>query len=291
MGPSANCTCRHGRRDFLLKSAALSGALLMPTLAAAAQIRSLQGKVTVDGRPAKLDTLISPGSRVATGAGAKVVFTMGADAFLLRENSQLQIERIGAGPALLVGGLRMLTGALLAVFGKGPRKITTATATIGIRGTGAYVEASRTQTYLCACYGDFEVSDNHGKERSLIFSGYHTPKMIYAQMRDGKMMTGAEVKNHTDDELIMLEALVGRVSPVKERAKLRSQPPEPEAISTPPRSQPMAPAQPPAATQPAPPPAAAPSAATLPATPPAQAPAPSGVTDWRLPPPREFPRR
>ena len=108
----------------------------------------------------------------------------------------------------------MLTGALLGVFGKGgPRQLLTATATAGIRGTGVYVEASPERTYFCTCYGTVEIEDQHRTEKRLVVSGYHSPNIIHAEMTDGKMMHKAEVINHTDEELVMLEKLVGRKPP------------------------------------------------------------------------------
>ena len=53
--------------------------------------------------------------------------------------------------------LRLLTGSLLSVFGeRGANQalsVNTSTATIGIRGTGIYMEAEPDLTYLCTCYG------------------------------------------------------------------------------------------------------------------------------------------
>jgi hypothetical protein len=122
--------------------------------------------------------------------------------------------------------------------------------------------------------------------------------MVYAEKTDGRAVGEAKLMNHTDDELIMLEALVGRVSPVKERAKLKA--PE-EEVTSGPRSAPAqataqssAPAAPPSpaaavpAAQPASPPAVKPAPVTAPAR---VAPTPSEVTDWRLPPPKALPER
>jgi len=273
--PAIASACHPGRRRFLRVSAALGAALLLARAVRAAQVRALQGKVSVNGKPLKASTPIRPGDALVTGAGAKLVFVVGEDAFLLRQNSRLVLDKSGAGGSATISGLRILTGALLAAFGKGPRRLVTATATIGIRGTAVYIEAGREQTYLCTCYGDVEVRDNKGAERRRIISGYHTPAMIYADKRAGKRMGGAEFKNHTDEELIMLESLVGRISPVKLREqKLREG--EAEAVPAPapqPSAQEAAtPAQPPAVA-PAPQPA------------PAAAASPPADLEWRLPPP------
>jgi hypothetical protein len=282
--PAVASACRAGRRRFLRASVALGAALVLPRPARAAQVRALQGKVTVNGKPLKMSTPIRPGDRLVTGAGARLVFVVGEDAFLLRQNSRLTLDKSAAGGSAVITGLRILTGALLSAFGKGQRRLVTATATIGIRATAVYIEADREQTYLCVCHGDVEVRDTKGTERRRIISGYHTPAMIYADKRAGKMMGGAEVKNHTDEELIMLESLVGRISPVKLRdqklregaAAVREAAPAPAVQQSAPDT--VTPPQPPA-----PPPAAAP--ASQPAPEPAAAPSPAVELEWRLPPP------
>jgi hypothetical protein len=277
--------CRHGRRRFLFAAVALGTTLCLPRAVRAAQVRVLEGKVTVNGKTAGIATPIRPGDVVVTGQVAKLVFVVGEDAFLLRGNSRLSLDKPEGGDSAVVGGLRILTGALLAVFGKGQRRIMTSTATIGIRGTGVYLEVGREQTYLCACYGDVEVRDKKGTQRRRLISGYHTPAMIYADMGAGQTMSGAEVKNHTDEELVMLESLVGRTSPVKlrdrkleEGAAVRRESAGAAPASQPPASPSSPAAEPLGAAQP---PVAEPAAA---ARQPFEPPAPIEL-EWRLPPP------
>ncbi len=285
--PCVSERCDHARRGFVRAGGALGAALVLPGLARAAQIHGLKGEVGVNGRPARRETAIKAGDRVTTAPGSEVIFVVGQDAFLLRASSDLQLQRAGGGDTALIGGLRMLTGALLAVFGQGPRRLSTATATIGIRGTGVYIEASAQQTYFCCCYGDVEVSDVKGKERRRIISGYHTPAMIYADPHAGRMMTDAKMKNHTDAEVIMLDRLVGRVSPlVLHQQRLdeaaaqtrRDAQVEVRPVPAQPAAQPI-PARP-VPAEAAPPPAAAPQS---------PAPAPADL-EWHLPPPPLPPR-
>jgi hypothetical protein len=299
--------CPLHRRRFLTASAALCAAVLIPGSVHAADVREIAGSVKVNGKPATRKTRVRPGDVVETGPKSKVVFVIGQDAFLLREQSRLNLDKSKAGKEAVISGLRLLTGALLAVFGKGPRTIETATATAGIRGTGVYIEASPTETYFCTCYGEVELRDKARTVRKLVVSGYHTPNMIYAQMVGGKMMAPAEVKDHTDDELVMLDKLVGRTSPIVERnQKLKGgEPGQPEAQSQSgaqpkgeappkteaapqaepppqPQAEPQAPPKPVAAEPPPPPsptPPPEPPAPPKPETPPAD-------LEWRLPPPR-----
>ena len=200
------------RRDFLLQSAACGAALLLPATAHAGRIREIDGEVLVNGRLATKANEIRALDIIRTGPAGRLVMVMGKDAFLVRANSEVEI--LGKPRAVLLTGLRMLTGALLGVFGKGgPRQLLTATATAGIRGTGVYLEASPERTYFCTCYGTVEIEDQHRTEKRLVVSGYHSPNIIYAEMTDGKMMQKAEFINHTDEELVMLEKLVGRTVP------------------------------------------------------------------------------
>jgi len=200
------------RRKFIAQSVALGTALMLPSIAQAGRLRQLAGNVAVNGKAANAATEIRSLDVVTTGAGSSAVLVMGKDALLIRANSE--VELLGKPNTVALTGLRMLTGAVLGVFGKGGgRQVLTGTATIGIRGTGIYMEASAEQTYFCTCYGDVSIEDQHRGERHLVLSGYHSPNVIYAAKKDGAMMQKAQFINHTDDELVMLEKLVGRKPP------------------------------------------------------------------------------
>jgi len=89
----------------------------------------------------------------------------------------------------------------------------TPNATIGIRGTGAYLEAEAARTYFCLCYGTADVATADGKVKDSYSTTHHeSPRYLYGDGRKDAM-TAARVVNHTDAELIMLEALVGRTPP------------------------------------------------------------------------------
>ena len=206
------------RREWL-KRALLAGAalpLLLRDALAAAKLTSamieVQGEVLVNGRPAKPGAALKPGDSVATAPGSSAVFVLGRDAFLIRERSEL----LTAGNSALADSLRLVTGKLLSVFGRGSRRITTPTATIGIRGTGIYIEAEAERTYVCTCYGVVDLqASNMPEARETVSTTHHdAPRYIYAHGEMPiKMIAQAPVVNHTDAELIMLEALVGRKPP------------------------------------------------------------------------------
>jgi len=189
--------------------------LLRTALAAPAQLSGvvmIKGAVRVNGNAASAGTMVRPGDSVATGSGGLAVFVVGKDAFLLRENSEL----LTAGRQLLIASLRLLTGKLLSVFGPGPCNISTPTATIGIRGTGIYIEVEAERTYVCTCYGVVDLqARNMPEARETVHTIHHdAPRYIYAHGdMPIEMIRRAPVVNHSDAELIMLEALVGREPP------------------------------------------------------------------------------
>ncbi|MBE0622331.1 MAG: hypothetical protein IH605_17210 [Burkholderiales bacterium] len=206
------------RREWLkraLAGGAIAPLLLRDVLAASKQPGGVvmgKGQVLINGRVATMGAMVAPGDSVVTAAGGLAVFVVGKDAFLLRENSELHT----AGSGILIASLRLVTGKLLSVFGRGKRSISTATATIGIRGTGIYIEAEAERTYVCTCYGvvDLQASNMPAAKETVSTTHHDAPRYIYAHGEMPiKMIEVAPVKNHSDAELIMLEALVGREPP------------------------------------------------------------------------------
>jgi hypothetical protein len=206
----------HSRRNALLAllgaGAGISAALRSALAHAQVEqgMRRLEGEVRINGRIAAPGAAVRAGDAVRTGKGALAVIVIGQDAFLVRERSRVEFT----GRDRVLNLLRLTTGKLLSVFGHGEeRRLVTPTATIGIRGTGAYLEAQRPRTYFCLCYGTAEVAPKGSARREAYSTTHHeSPKYIYG---DGRKiaMAPAGVINHTDDELIMLEALVGRTPP------------------------------------------------------------------------------
>ena len=217
MKPGGDSVVRR-RREWLRR--ALLGGAIMPVLLrdalAARKLPSgmvmIKGEVTVNGNAARTGTLVKPGDSVVTAAGGLAVFVVGKDAFLLRENSEL----LTAGSRVLIASLRLVTGKLLSVFGRGRCNITTPTATIGIRGTGIYIEVEAERTYVCTCYGvvDLQASNMPEAKETVHTTHHDAPRYIYAHGdMPIRMIEPAPVINHSDAELIMLEALVGREPP------------------------------------------------------------------------------
>jgi hypothetical protein len=176
---------------------------------AAQGVRIARGAVSVNGKPAGPGALVRPGDTVVLGKDALATFVVGRDAFLMRGDSRAEL--IGSG--VLVSAVQLITGGLLSVFGEGEHRLATSTATIGFRGTGAYMEAEPQRTYFCLCYGTAEVTATMGGARESYSTRHHeSPRYIYGDGRK-QAIVPASVSNHTDAELILLESLVGRTPP------------------------------------------------------------------------------
>lgn len=219
------------RRDFLVKALtmgafAASGpaGLLQPVhamgkipkvLPPGKSVFEIKGDVTVNGIGATQDTQIGANDTVKTGDNSLLVFAVGKDAFILRENSEVKVS----GTGVLVRGLRVLTGKLLGVFGKrdGTQQLraVTTTATIGIRGTGVYFESAEDKSYVCTCYGSTQIASRNdpGTYENVVTTHHDSPRYIYADAQNGQGLEPAPVINHTDLELMLIEELVGRVPP------------------------------------------------------------------------------
>jgi hypothetical protein len=203
------------RRLFLLGSA---GALL-PLRAAAQQfgaVQELSGTVTLNDYPLTRESGLLPGQTIRTGDDGRVWFTLGSDAFFLRPNSTLRL-RASMPREPVIDFLRLVTGALGGTFAKGMRRsIVTPTATIGIRGTGVYIEASPVVTYACTCFGSTEViSTPTGSmmETVSVSTENHQARVIHRDPVGGMRIARIGLERHTDGEMIRLEALVGRPNP------------------------------------------------------------------------------
>jgi len=173
----------------------------------------VKGEARINGAPAKEGMDVKAGDVVTTGRDGEMVFVAGRDAFLVRANSRVEAQ--GSAGSILLTGLRIVTGAVLSVFESGEAKrVRTPTATIGIRGTGIYVEAEPARTYACTCYGvaDLQSVDDPGARETVRTSHHEQPRYIMAKGAP-QMLMAAPVINHTDAELVLLEDIVARRPP------------------------------------------------------------------------------
>jgi hypothetical protein len=144
-----------------------------------------------------------------------VVFVQADNAYILRASSRMTIAEQSDGN-VVQSALRLITGKVLAVFAPGkPQRITTTTATIGIRGTGVYTEADPERTYFCTCYGLTDIGAvNDAESKKTVRASHHDePVYILAKAQAGRSIRPAPFINHTDQELMLIETLVGRQPP------------------------------------------------------------------------------
>jgi len=186
----------------------MSRALAAGTLGGVEGVARLEGSATVNGRPAKVGTAVKPGDRIATGKGSQAVVVMGSDAFLLRGDTTVETKGSGG----VATALTVLNGKLLSVFGKKPMSIQAGPAAIGIRGTGAYLEVEAARVYFCLCYGEAVIDGKNMPSKVVKTDHHESPLWLYEDGAALKAEPGPFL-NHTDDELILLEGLVGREAP------------------------------------------------------------------------------
>ena len=213
-------TRRLARRETLLKLAAAGAlgaggilglvreALAAGSLPGTPGMHHVKGPVLVDTTRASIGLQIIPGQTVTTGPGGEAIYILGSDAFMQRENTKVRFD-----DSTGLETMRVITGRILSVFGKGNRQIVTSTATIGIRGTGCYIEAEEARTYFCLCYGQAEVTPTADAKLKETIRTQHHEHPIYINGRGEKIMAPAAVINHTDAELTLLENTVGRWPP------------------------------------------------------------------------------
>lgn len=195
------------RRDLLLGTAAI---LLIRDALAQGRVQTgvnrVRGEASINGQPAKQGMTVRAGDTVTTAPNAELVFVVGRDAMMLRESSSLSLAR---------SGFRLVSGAVLSVFSPGQRKqLRTSTATIGIRGTAAYIEAEPQRTYVCTCYGEavLEPAAEPAARETVRTTHHEQPRYIMARGAPQLVMP-APLINHSDAELELLESLVRRQPP------------------------------------------------------------------------------
>jgi hypothetical protein len=193
----------------------ISAALASGDLPATPGVNRLEGSATVNGKPAKVGTPVNMGDRVGTAAASQAVIVLKGDAFLLRANTVIEVQ----GREGVLANLLINTGRVLAVFSKKPVGIKAGVASIGIRGTGAYLEVEPKSVYFCLCYGEATIEGRGMGEARTVKTEHHEQPLM---LRDDGAILRVEpgpFLNHSDDELILLESLLGREPPFTKGAQ------------------------------------------------------------------------
>ena len=196
------------RRDVIAASAAwmATGGFHGAWAQSRSNVVTAAGDINLNGQRWQPGQSIQTGDDIATGPGSRLMFVIGNAAFHVRQNTRLTVER---GASLnAVSLLRLLTGAVISVFGRGTeRAIVTPTLTAGIRGTGVYTEVFPDQlSYFCNCYGSVELSCLG--ERMTSVSQYHQAFWADPNAQANQFLKSATAINHTDEELEFLAHLI-----------------------------------------------------------------------------------
>ena len=212
------------RRQFLLYLLATGSLATLPAHSATLSrlpsrlppgqsIYRLKGDVRVNGATATLTSPINARDIVETGRKSFVIFVVEKDAFILRSNSKmtLPISKVSAG--IIPTAFTLSRGKALSVFASRRTRISTPTAIIGIRGTGVYIEADPEESYVCVCYGSTELQSaaDPGINETVVTKHHDAPKYITGG--NNPRILSAPFKNHDDQELLLIETLVGRTTP------------------------------------------------------------------------------
>ena len=182
-------------------------------LPAGQSIYRLFGSVTVNGKEAGMRTVIGPNDTVETGKNSEIVFVVGGNSMILRSESRITMQgQKSETGSFIISALRILSGKILSVSRNKGMALRTPTATIGIRGTGFYIEAEPDLTYFCTCYGktDLHLGHNHDEH---IEATHHNAFNITGKTQKSMTMVASEVIGHTDDDLRLLEQYSGRKPP------------------------------------------------------------------------------
>ena len=199
------------RRHFLTLSVTTTLLGLIPQPSYANTIREIQGQVRVNNVPATLDTPIQPGDTIKTGPNSQIIFVIGEDAYQLGAHTTLRF-RYNPGNSF-VNAMRLITGTLLGVFGKGRKTIQSPTASLGIRGTGLFIQIEPNNTYFCTCYGETEIITNSTTRHLQPVTATHHQAYSISHDIENPIIYSDIMKSHTDEELHHLESLVGRQPP------------------------------------------------------------------------------
>jgi hypothetical protein len=211
------------RRDWLRAIAAYGAAgasgLISEALAKGdvpPGVARLEGSVTVNGRDAKIGTPVVLGDRVATARSSQAVIVVGSDAFLMRSQTTIEVQ----GSRGTLSNMLVAAGQVLSVFAKKPVAIKAASASIGIRGTGAYIEVNNDNSvYFCLCYGEALIEGPGMANAREVKTTHHESPLVLRD--DGGIMKvePGPFQNHSDAELVLLESLVGREPPFMKDGK------------------------------------------------------------------------
>ena len=126
-------------------------------------------------------TIVRANSSIVTGDGSYIALRIGKDAHFIRKNSIIEFD----GSNFRESSMRLVSGAVLSVFAEREKDeeltISTATATVGIRGTGIYMqsEPQQNRSYICTCYGKVDVASSADPNQKQTIETTHHDNPVY----------------------------------------------------------------------------------------------------------------
>lgn len=192
------------RRRFIQTALAMPLLFALPAQTfAGTGIHKLQGDVFINNRRASAESRIRAGNRIVVAHDGELAFSIGQDAFLLKGGSA--VELVGG---TTLSSLRLLTGSVLASLEtrSRPFHLVSSMAIVAVRGGAVYLSAEPHRLYTWTRYGESEL--RFGRQRQAVSAS----DTAYEIVRDsaGMTMQSMQVNEQMDDELRMLESLVGR---------------------------------------------------------------------------------
>jgi hypothetical protein len=177
--------------------------LLGSSLLSADQSIVSTGDVLVNGKVLTENTTIKAGDIVETKAKSKVRFNIGKDAFMAQGKSKFSFKK-SKGQRIL----NVINGGVLSVFEHGNHGIETPNMTAGVRGTATFTMVKEGKTYYCTCYGHTELEAKDYDAQKTLKATHHN--MVW--ITPNKIQPAKNMEGHTDNELRLLENMVGRVA-------------------------------------------------------------------------------
>jgi|GEM_PF-6617504 len=164
--------------------------------------------VIINGHWASKDTPVHFGDAVLTGKGGRITIKLDGNVFRLGQYSRLTLPAHEENITL-----NFFFGSLLAVFRHHDHKqIITKTAVLGVRGTGAYLDVGKEETYLCTCYGDIDFADASNLGNVARVHAHHHNAIAFDH-GSKNFFTMQPLIGHATPQLVALEALADRLPP------------------------------------------------------------------------------
>lgn len=169
----------------------------------------VDGTVTLDGQPATVGAEIGATAKIETAKGARAVITFGpGSAIEVRERSRVEL----GSSTRRKTSLQLLSGVLWSFLpmGQADYEVVTTNAVAGVRGTTFYVDARNpTDTFVCACDGEVEISTDGNLPRNVVSQDEHKSVTIKGKGKKAKL---AEKKSkpmsHTPEQAAAIKSLI-----------------------------------------------------------------------------------